>query len=78
MEPTRVTATEFKERTEARISVLHALEYRVRRANQLGIRLRGFVLTEAEAEAITTGPGMRCWIDGRLMPVAKVIPTRTA
>lgn len=71
-----MTAHEFHERTTARVAVLHALEYRARRAAQLGLRIRGWVLTEAESTAITADVGQRCWIDGRLMRVDRVIANR--
>ena len=71
-----MTAREFQERTSARVAVLSALEYRARRAAQLGLRLKGLVLTEAEADAITTLKGQRVWVEGRLLPVRKVIPFR--
>ncbi len=71
-----MTATEFKARTEARIAVLSALEYRARRAKQLGLSLKALVLTEAESQAIHADVGQRCWIEGRLLKVHRVIPTR--
>jgi hypothetical protein len=72
-----MTAREFHDRTMARITVMQALEARAKRAAALGIRLRGLVLTEAEAAALTVERGGRCWIDGRLMPVHRIIAARS-
>jgi hypothetical protein len=73
-----MTATEFRDRTFARIAALRDLEYRLQQARAHNLRIRGWVLTHEEADALCVVPGGRCWVDGRLVQVAKVIPSRTA
>jgi hypothetical protein len=71
-----MTKEQFITTIDHRIAVLSSLEYRAKRANALGLKITGWVLTEDESKGLCVWKDCRTGPQYAYVPVKRIIPNR--